>query len=111
MRRRWWPSSSPSSRRNSKWYGIGSQSAKSPTYGMNPTSRRNSATIGFISCAVTVPDGEMIAYVERNRLRPNTFWISPILPPSAPVTSYVAFGSNRCRALMRSSSVDFDSSV
>ena len=60
---------------------------------------------------MTSPAGELISYVERNRLAPNTFLISPILWPSAPVTSYVARGSNRWRALIRSSSVVLESSV
>ena len=49
--------------------------------------------------------------MERIRLAPNTFLISPIFVPSAPVMSYVALGSNRWRALIRSSSTDFDASV
>ena len=49
--------------------------------------------------------------MDRIRLVPKIFWMSPIFEPSAAVTSYVARGSKRWRALIRSSSVDFDASV
>ena len=80
---------------------------------MKPTARRPSATPRLFSVEMksSWPFASLTRNVERSRLAPKTLLISPIFVPVSSVMSYVARGSKRWRALIRSSSVDLEASV
>jgi hypothetical protein len=56
---------------------------------MKPTARRPRATGRLFSVAVasSAPPASLMRYVERSRLAPKTFWISPIFAPFSSVMS------------------------